>query len=207
MRYPGFFLVVVGIFVLASIPVWAALVAAFGLVMPWLFVGLVLWWLVGSNRRSKRQRFGRRQWQPQPVTPFRAHPVTLNPPETARTSTSNSELPIDLQVKVEQIRRKVDVLLGYASRFPPFSKDLFIVRQTASDYLPRTIDAYLALPAGSADRIVPSTGQTALQELRQQLELLDRKLDDIADDLERQDFDRLLANRRFLEERFGTRSA
>ncbi|HLZ07633.1 MAG TPA: hypothetical protein VKT80_03530 [Chloroflexota bacterium] len=117
------------------------------------------------------------------------------------------ELPIDVQVKVEQIRGKVDLLLSYASRFPPFSKDLFIVRQTASDYLPRTIETYLALPAGSADRIVPSTGRTALQELRQQLDLLDRKLNDIADDLERRDFDGLLANRRFLEERFGTRSA
>src|ERR1051325_1073987 len=56
------------------------------------------------------------------------------------------ELPIDVQVKVEQIRRKVDVLLSYADRFPPFSQDLYLVRPTASDYLPRTINAYLALP-------------------------------------------------------------
>ena len=45
-----------------------------------------------------------------------------------------------------EIRRKVEVLLSYADRFPPFSKDLFLVRQTASEYLPRTINAYLALP-------------------------------------------------------------
>jgi len=125
----------------------------------------------------------------------------LDPPSAALPS--KFELPIDVQVKVEQIRRKVEVLLGYASRISPFSKDLYIVRQTATDYLPRTIEAYLALPSGSADRIVPSTGQTALQELRQQLELLDRKLDDIADNLQQRDFDRFLANRRFLEQRFG----
>jgi hypothetical protein len=49
------------------------------------------------------------------------------------------------------------------------------------------------------------TTRTARQELRSQLDLLDQKLDDIAQDLQRQDADRLLANRRFLEARFGDR--
>jgi hypothetical protein len=115
-----------------------------------------------------------------------------------------NELPIDVQVKVEQIRRKVDVLLGYADRFPPFSQDLYLVRQTASEYLPRTISAYLALPRDTADKPM-SGGKTAHQELKAQLDLLDTKLDDIAQDLQRQDTDRLLANRRFLEDRFGMR--
>jgi len=116
------------------------------------------------------------------------------------------ELPIDVQVKVEQIRRKVEVLLSYADRFPPFSQDLYLVRQTASDYLPRTISAYLALPKqAAADKPVIPGGRTAYQELKAQLDLLDTKLDDIAQDLQRQDTDRLLANRRFLEERFGSR--
>ena len=50
-------------------------------------------------------------------------------------------------------------------------------------------------------------GKTARQELKAQLDLLDTKLDDIAQDLQRQDADRLLANRRFLESRFGARNA
>jgi len=107
-----------------------------------------------------------------------------------------------VQVKVDQIRRKADTLLGYAHRFPPFSKDLYLVRQTAAEYLPRTIDAYRAL--AKHDRpMVGTTGRTALDELRDQLRLLDSKLDDIARDLQQQDADHLLANRRFLEERFG----
>ena len=105
---------------------------------------------------------------------------------------------------MEQIRRKADVLLGYADRFPPCSQDLHVVRQTAAEYLPRTIGAYLAL-AGDGDPEVGAGGKTALQELREQLQLLDSKLDDIAQDLQRQDLDRLLANRRFLEERFRLR--
>jgi len=117
------------------------------------------------------------------------------------------ELPIDVQVKVEQIRRKVDVLLSFADRFPPFSQDLYLVRQTASDYLPRTIDAYLALPKQVAERPLSGEGKTPHEELKAQLELLDAKLDEIAQDLQRQDMDRLLANRLFLEERFGKVSA
>ena len=119
---------------------------------------------------------------------------------------SQNELPIDFQVKVEQIRRKVDVLLGFADRFPPFSQDLYLVRQTASDYLPRTLNAFLSLPRENVDKLLPGSGKTAREELRAQLDLLDSKLDEIAQDLLRQDADRLLANRRFLESRFGSDS-
>jgi hypothetical protein len=125
-------------------------------------------------------------------------------PEPGPQARPRRELPVDVAVKVEQIRRKADVLLGYADRFPPFSQDLYLVRQTAADYLPRTVDAYLELP-GDDDPVLGAGGKTALHELREQLELLDSKLDDIAQDLQRQDVDRLLANRRFLEERFGMR--
>jgi hypothetical protein len=48
-----------------------------------------------------------------------------------------------------------------------------------------------------------ANGTTPLQELKEQLALLDSKLDEIAEDLQRHNQDRLLANRRFLEERFG----
>jgi hypothetical protein len=128
------------------------------------------------------------------------------PSASDRRGPRRAELPIDVQVKVEQIRRKVDVLLGYADRFPPFSQDLYLVRQTATEYLPRTIDAYLALPPEKVDTPLQAGGKTAREELRAQLDLLDKKLDEIAQDLQRQDADRLLANRRFLESRFGART-
>ncbi|MCC7370185.1 MAG: hypothetical protein IT306_17305 [Chloroflexi bacterium] len=142
-----------------------------------------------AQGRSGRRR-GRRG-DPEPA------PAGATAPRPARR-----ELPIDVQVKAEQIQRKADLLLGYADRFPPFSQSLHIVRQTATDYLPRTLEAYLALP-GLDDPLVPSTGRTALTELRAQLHLLDAKLDDITLDLQQQDLDRMSANRRFLEERFG----
>ena len=82
------------------------------------------------------------------------------------------------------------MLLGYADRFPPFSHDLYIVRQTAADYLPRTLAAYLAVP-GTDDPIVRATGRTALEELRAQLALLDSRLDAITQNLQQQDLDGL----------------
>jgi|SRR5579884_3258346 len=189
-----------------AIPLWIAFMfLLWRLVMPWLIVALVVWAVFAISGGSRRRRWDRHYYPSPPPSRAPAPSQTwsrpqprLQPPDPART-----ELPIDVQVKVEQIRRKVEVLLGYASRFPPFSKDLYLVRQTASEYLPRTIEAYLALPPGQGDRLLIATGKTALQELREQLDLLDSKLDEIAEDLQRQDLSRLLANRRFLEERFG----
>jgi hypothetical protein len=182
---------------------------------PWLLILFGLWMLFKPGRG--RHRDHRRAWStpsgwsgPQPTVASRTTPsssaTVATAPAPAPEPKPKRELPIDLRVKVEQIRHKADVLLGYAERFPPFSHDLHIVRQTAADYLPRTVDAYLALP-GTDDPIVTADGKTALEELRQQLALLDSKLDEIAQDLQREDVDRLLANRRFLEDRFQAKDS
>jgi hypothetical protein len=183
----------------------AAVLIAIVREMPWLLVLAGVWLLLRTHFGSGH---GRRAG-PRPVrTPPRTvtHPTPppaaqRRPPPVRPEGKPRRELPIDLQVKVDQIQRKADLLLGYADRFPPFSQDLHLVRQTAAEYLPGTTGAYLALP-GDGDPPIDATGKTALQELREQLQLLDSKLDDIAQDLQRQDLDRLLANRRFLEQRF-----
>jgi hypothetical protein len=192
----------------------AGLFWVLGAAWPVLLIGLGIWLFWHEDgRHARRERWAR---PPRPVKlQQRAgdrHPQGTHGPRPTPTADPRPlrqpELPIDVQVKVEQIRRKVDVLLGYADRFPPFSQDLYLVRQTASDYLPRTINAYLALARQpAAEKPLIADGKTAYQELKAQLDLLDSKLDDIALDLQRQDTDRLLANRRFLEDRFGSRPA
>jgi hypothetical protein len=192
-------------FIVASLLAGAFWVLGAG--WPWLLIALGAWMFWHEDgrhyrRRAWRQQHGTGSHKPAPG-PAR---TSSKPDEAARPRpVPQAELPIDVQVKVEQIRRKVDVLLGYADRFPPFSQDLYLVRQTASEYLPRTINAFLALPRDSAEKPLTAGGKTAHQELKGQLDLLDAKLDDIAQDLQRQDADRLLANRRFLEARFGLR--
>src|SRR5216683_96897 len=179
---------------------------------PWLLIGLGMWLFWRDDGRHRRARHRRLAWE---TGTRHGHKSDRREPSAERQQPAEkrsdpsplppSELPVDIRVKVEQIRRKVDVLLSYADRFPPFSQDLYLVRQTASDYLPRTIDTYLSLSKEAVDRPVIAGGRTARDELKAQLERLHRKLDEIAQDLQRQDADRLLAHRRFLEARFGER--
>jgi hypothetical protein len=189
---------------------FAALFWILGASWPLLLIGLGAWMLWHHDGRHNRRawRLSRDEHRHGRTPRDQTRPETKEPllaPAARQPRERPAELPIDMQVKVEQIRRKVEVLLGYADRFPPFSQDLFLVRQTATDYLPRTIDAFLALPKDSTDKPLVTDGKTARQELKGQLDLLDSKLDEIAQDLQRQDAERLLANRRFLESRFGLR--
>jgi hypothetical protein len=201
-------LVPLAILVLFGLAVSAVLALTISLVVyggPLLLIVAGVWLLMralrpSQGRRHRRHRAHERRREPirppQPQPHPRTAPWHAAPPP-------RREVPIDVQVKAEQIRHKVGVLLGYADRFAPFSRDLYIVRQTAAEYLPRTIDAYLAIP-GVDDPLVRATGRTALEELRGQLALLDARLDAITENLQQRDLDGLMANRRFLEERFGT---
>jgi ABC-type nickel/cobalt efflux system permease component RcnA len=205
---PVVLVVVLALMVLGTL--FAGVFWILGMTWPWLLIGLGAWMFWHHDGpHNRRARALRRHEHGHGQHPARSETRPTREPLLAATSRPaadrQTELPIDLQVKVEQIRRKVDVLLGYADRFPPFSQDLFLVRQTATDYLPRTIEAFLAMPKQSTDKPMATDGKTARQELKGQLDLLDSKLDEIAQDLQRQDADRLLANRRFLESRFGLR--
>src|SRR5215469_12462281 len=115
--------------------------------------------------RSSEDMRTRKAWKSE----SKSGPESKSGSESKSESKLKAELPIDLQVKVEQIRRKVEVLLGYADRFPPFSQDLHLVRQTASDYLPRTVNAFLSMPQDAVDTPMASNGgRTARQELTAQ---------------------------------------
>src|SRR3954454_9385783 len=174
----------------------AAVVAVLVKLGPILLILLGIWLLARAlfGPGDRQQRRADRRARPAADRRHRTAAVVARPTaQPIRTELSprpapRRELPIDVQIKANQIRHKADMLLGYADRFPPFSQDLHIVRQTAGDYLPRTVDAYLRLP-GVDEPLVASRGKTALDELREQLELLDSKLDEIAQDLQRQDLE------------------
>lgn len=169
----------------------------------------VLFW--GGGRRPKRYRRRRRfeDWlaeQPPARGPAPAQPAPA-PPKPLPEPDPISRLPFDVQLRVQQIRSKVEALMKHASEFPFASKDLFVLQRTRTDYLPATLDAYLALPPEFAEVKVAPDGRTAAQVLKDQLGLLDGKLDEIAEDLQRQNVDRLLANERFLADHFGRQPA
>ncbi len=84
--------------------------------------------------------------------------------------------------------------------------NVFLIRQTALTYLPDAFSSYLRMPRIMAERRAIAGGRTPHDELLDQLDLMDQRLVDVADDIARHDSDKLLANGRFLAERFGRSS-
>jgi hypothetical protein len=112
------------------------------------------------------------------------------------------KVPPEVMAKVLKIRQIIFGILPRAGNLPPGSPELFVVERTASDYLPTSLEAYLRLPRAYAT-LHAVHGKTPKEILLDQLTLLETKMTEVADDLHRNDSDRLLANGRFLQERFG----
>jgi hypothetical protein len=168
----------------------------FGLLGPfpvWVLVVVVLYAvgaLVGPRRRP---RVAKDTFDPQEIRRALDHAYQM----------THGRLPADSQSRVARSRAEILDLLPHAAEFPPGSQDLFVLRRMALDYLPTTIDAYLALPAEYATGRVVQDGKTPLQVMNAQLGLLDAQMGEIAEAVHKRDSDRLLANGIFLEERFG----
>jgi hypothetical protein len=120
-----------------------------------------------------------------------------------QVSAIRGKVPEDVYQKVVSIQQTILGILPKIDRLGPGSQDAFVVQKTVSDYLPSTLQAYLNLPRAYATVHRFSDGRTAAAVLLDQLTLLDKKLDEVADAVNKNDADALLANGRFLEDRFG----
>jgi hypothetical protein len=118
-------------------------------------------------------------------------------------SISSGKLPAPLQQKLQSIADTIMGILPHYAEFPPGSPDLFVVGRTATDYLPSALQAYLNLPRAYATLHRMPNGKTADDVLGDQLTLIATKMDEVADAVHKKDSDALLANGRFLEEKFG----
>ena len=118
-------------------------------------------------------------------------------------SLANGKLTPALQQKLQGIADTIQGILPNYANFPAGSPDLFVVGRTATDYLPSALQAYLNLPRAYATLHKMPNGQTADQVLGAQLDLLSSKMDEVADAVHKKDSDALLANGRFLAEKFG----
>jgi hypothetical protein len=116
---------------------------------------------------------------------------------------SQGKLPAPLQAKLQDIADTIMGILPHYAEFPPGSPDLFVVGRTATDYLPSALQAYLNLPRAYATLHKMQDGRTADEVLGDQLTLLASKMDEVADAVHKKDSDALLANGRFLAEKFG----
>jgi len=115
----------------------------------------------------------------------------------------SGRVPADVLAKVQNIQQTILGILPRSGALPPGSPELFVVERTATDYLPTALESYLNLPRAYATLHRVQDGKTSKDVLMDQLTLLESKMSEVADDVHRNDTDRLLANGRFLEERFG----
>jgi hypothetical protein len=114
----------------------------------------------------------------------------------------SGRVPPDVLAKVQSIQQIILGILPRSGALPPGSPELYVVQRTATDYLPTSLESYLNLPRAYATLHPVQDGKTPKQVLMDQLTLLESKMTEVADDVHRNDTDRLLANGRFLEERF-----
>jgi hypothetical protein len=115
----------------------------------------------------------------------------------------SGRLPPDVMAKVQSIQQIILGILPRSGVLASDSPELYIVQRTATEYLPTALESYLNLPRAYATLHPVQQGKTSKQVLLDQLGLLESKMSEVADDVHRYDADRLLANGRFLEERFG----
>ena len=113
------------------------------------------------------------------------------------------KVPPEIAAKVQSLNDTILGVLPNYTQFPAGSPDLFVVGRTATDYLPRALQSYLNLPRVYATTHPVSGNKTSQQILSDQLDLLEQKMEEVSVAVHKKDSDALLANGRFLEEKFG----
>jgi len=148
------------------------------------------------------------------VPPERGLAVTLFNTEDTKDITSGlSRLLSSIQFRVaDDVYNEVgsiahSIVLTLPSNgtgIDPADPNVNLIRQTALSYLPQALDAYLAIPRIFAERRPVQDGKTAHDILLEQLNLMNTKMKEVANDIAQNDTERLLANARFVQERFAS---
>jgi hypothetical protein len=107
---------------------------------------------------------------------------------------------------VLQVERIAGMLADTLPRVAGSFEQEQAVLRTATDYLPRTLQAYAALPRAWAESHRLADGRTPLEALTGQLDVLERAVTGMRDAAVGADASALLANGAFLEDRFAVSS-
>jgi hypothetical protein len=104
---------------------------------------------------------------------------------------------------VESIRQSiVSILPTMGKGNAAVDQNTYTIRQTALEYLPQTLQRYLSLPPAYRNTFPVQDGKTATQLLVEQLTLLDGTMKKIVANFLADDTQALLANGRFLADKF-----
>ncbi|MGC9523314.1 MAG: hypothetical protein ACP5HG_15695 [Anaerolineae bacterium] len=117
--------------------------------------------------------------------------------------TARRDLPPDAVARLDAIEGSLLGILARLERPDSADRDPYLVRQTIRDYLPEALAPYRVLPADFAT-VAPIRGdETAHDALLQQLDLIQRTLDEIDARLDQAEANRLLTHGRFLKDKLG----
>jgi hypothetical protein len=115
----------------------------------------------------------------------------------------------DIYNRVASIRDSIIVTLpreGGGANVDEADPSVHLIRRTALAYLPQALDSYLAVPRFYAEMRAVADGRTPHDVLLEQLNLMDVKMQEVAEDVVTNDSERLLAHGRFLQDRFADSS-
>ena len=177
------------------------LLLALGVIGPgWLWITAALYaigWLLGTALTPARTAFSQALNNRFTAEELRQHLDEL-------IDQARPLLNADMMQSLERVRSAVgEVLPALAAAGPGFDEGLFTVRETVTRYLPETLGHYAALPPLFRVSQVVHEGQTAQQILVEQLQLLDEQMQEVVRNVAAADTRALLANGRFLEQKFG----
>lgn len=111
--------------------------------------------------------------------------------------------PTPVLARVLRIITVVRAILPRLSNLGLESQDVYTVVATATDYLPESVAAYLALPRDWADTRPVANGKSSLLLLVDQLDLLSLTISRMYDATNRMDAAALVAQGAFLDSKFG----
>jgi hypothetical protein len=135
----------------------------------------------------------------------RVHRLGFDPMQVQRSLLKEiaavaGRVPPDIWIRIQRIELTIRAeILPRLDCLPLGAPELYLVERTASDFLPTAVETYLRLPVGYAS----PGGAIAYRVLVDELDLLEAQMRRVAEVVHRADMDRLLAHRRFLEDRFG----
>lgn len=166
-----------------------------------------------DRRREHLQRpkehFEARQahWEQGHALPQQASRVDLSKPapvESLASLAAASGIPADVRERAQRLDRECVSTLTYLRQHGAPTAQIFEVEQILNDFGPQALRSYLALAPGTADTIEVLDGKTGHQLIVEQLDLLLAQTAAHLHRAARLGSDELLANHRFLTEKFGT---
>jgi hypothetical protein len=114
----------------------------------------------------------------------------------------HNKLPKEVLEKVISIKNSIVEVLPQIADLSSGDYNIFLIQQTALDYLPAALESYLNLPTAYANFHPVKDGKTAKQLLLEQLDLLDGEMKEVVQEVYRKDTEQLVAHGRFLQEKF-----